>query len=106
MTKLEEIAIEARKGLLIKNTFNDTASENNYSATHTNAKSDETTPKNGKGTGVFLDTSNGGSSEDINGIASAAGSGRIGNIKVNEYNEDNKYGHPDTSGNVGQVTIS
>jgi len=105
MTKLEEIAIEARKTLITNNTFNDEATPNNYSATHTNALSDEQTPKHGKGTGVSFDTSNGGSSDDINGVANAAGSGRIANILANEYNDDNKYTHPDTSGNIGQVTI-
>ena len=104
-TKLEEIAIEARKSLITKNTFNDFDGNNNYGVTHTNAKSDETTPKNGKGTGVSFDTANGGSQDDIHGVANAAGSGRIANILTNVYNADNGYHHPDTDGNIGQVTI-
>jgi hypothetical protein len=104
-TKLEEIAIEARKSLVTKNTFNDYDNSNNYSATHTNAKSDEITPKNGKGTGVSFDTANGGSSDDINGVANAVGSGRIANVLKNEYNDGNDYHSPDMTGNIGQVTI-
>ena len=105
VSKLEEVAIAARKQLLTNNTFNDFDNNNNYSATHTNAKADETTPVHGKGTGVYLDTANGGSSHDINGVASAAGSGRIQNILVNQYSEGKEYEHPDTTGNLGQVTI-
>jgi len=104
-SKLEEIAIEARKSLITKNTFNDFETNNNYTATHTNAKSDETTPKHGKGTGVSFDTANGGSSDDIHGVANASGSGRIANILTNEYNGENSYHHPDTDANIGQVTI-
>lgn len=104
-TKLEEIGIEARKSLITKNTFNDTDTNNNYSVTHTNAKSDEQTPKHGKGTGVSFDTSNGGSSDDINGVANATGSGRIANVLKNEYNNENGYKAPDMTGNIGQVTI-
>jgi len=104
-TKLEEIAIEARKTLITKNTFNDSSLQNNYSATHTNAKSDEITPANGKGTGTAFDTSAGGSQDDIYGVSSAAGSGRLGNVVKNQYNAENGYHTPDVSGNVGQVTI-
>ena len=104
-TKLEEIGIEARKSLVTKNTFNGFDVNNNYTATHTNAMSDEVTPKHGKGTGVSFDTANGGSSDDINGVANAAGSGRIANVLKNEYNDDNGYQTPDMSGNIGQVTI-
>ena len=103
--KLEEIAIEARKQLLTKNTFNDDAKSNNYSATHTNALSDEATPANGKGTGISFDTANGGSHHDIYGVAHAAGSGRLGNVIKNQYAQDKPYEHPDTSENIGQVTI-
>jgi hypothetical protein len=103
--KLEEIAIAQRKALITNNTFNDEALANNYSATHTNAKSDETTPNRGKGTGVAFDTANGGSSQDINGVPNAVGSGRIANVLTNEYNADNDYKTPDMTGNIGQVTI-
>jgi hypothetical protein len=66
-SKLEEIAIAKRKELIAGNTYNSVSDTNKYSATHTRAMSDNTTPVNGKGTGVFLDTYNGGGSLDING---------------------------------------
>lgn len=55
-----------------------------YSVNHTNAKADATTPFNGKGTadgvvgGNYSAAENylGGSTEDINGVPSQAGSGR------------------------------
>jgi hypothetical protein len=104
-TRLEEIAIEARKSLIMKNSFNDISNENNYSVTHTKAISDELTPKKGKGTGIPFDTYNGGSSEDVNGVIDAVGSGRISNVLKNKYSGNNNYKAPDMSGNVGQVTI-
>ena len=104
-TKLEQIGIEARKSLITKNTFNDEALPNNYSATHTNAKSDDITPVHGKGTGQSFDTANGGSSQDIHGTPNAVGSGRIANVLKNQYNADNDYKTPDMTGNIGQVTI-
>ena len=104
-TKLEEIAIDVRKTILTKNTFNNFDVNNNYTATHTNAMSDDVTPKHGKGTGVYMDTHHGGSQQDEFGVPNAAGSGRIGNVTNNKYNEDNGYKMPDTSGNIGQVTI-
>ena len=95
--KLEEAAIAARQQLLTNNAFNNEAPANNYSVTHTNAKSDETTPNHGKGTGVPFDSANGGSHQDIYGNPNYAGSGRIKNTSINQYNGDNNYGHPDTS---------
>lgn len=100
--KLEEIAIQYRDLLTTKNTFNNSADANNYGETHTRALSDEATPVHGKGTGVFLDTYNGGGSLDIYGSQNAVGSGRIANKAKNEYNENKPYEHPDTSGNIGQ----
>jgi hypothetical protein len=93
-TKLDLIGEEARNNHIIKNTFNDVTDENHYSRTHTRAMSDEETPVHGKGTGVELDTANGGGSVDINGDASVAGSGRKGNIKFNQYNKNNPYQRP------------
>ena len=102
--KLEQAAIDARNTILPINTYNnDTGHE--YSSTHSRALSDESTPINGKGTGVYLDTNNGGGSMDINGNPAAAGSGRIQNISSNEFNKDQRYQHPDTSGNIGQFTL-
>jgi len=104
-TKLEEIAIAQRKTLVTNNVFNDEALANNYSATHSHAKSDEQTPVHGKGTGVSFDTANGGSSQDVHGTPNATGSGRIANVLKNQYNADNDYKTPDMTGNIGQVTI-
>jgi hypothetical protein len=103
-SKLELIAIQQRNILLPVNNYNVGVS-NNYSETHTRALSDQTTPINGKGTGVFLDTNNGGGSLDVNGVPQAAGSGRLANLAVNQYNQNNGYTHPNTSGNIGQVII-
>lgn len=103
--KLEQAAIAARSTLIPINTYNSASDSNNYSATHTRALSDSETPVAGKGTGVFLDTNNGGGSMDIHGSPSAAGSGRLSNIGVNQYNGGNTYQHPDTSGNIGQITF-
>lgn len=105
MNELERIAIEKRNELVAKNVYNSSADEQKYSATHTRAKSDDETPVHGKGTGVFMDTTNGGSSVDINGNPEAPGSGRIKNIATNQYNKDNDYDTPDMSGNIGQVII-
>ncbi len=103
--KLEQAAIAARNATLPINTYNDDSSGNEYSATHTRALSDQNTPVAGKGTGVFLDTYNGGGSLDINGNPAAAGSGRIQNVASNQFNDLNTYQYPDTSGNEGQVTF-
>ena len=103
--KLEEAAIAARQQLLTNNTFNNFDISSNYSAIHTRAKSDDVTPIHGKGTGVSFDSTNGGGYYDIYGTPNAAGSGRIGNTIINQFNSDNTYKHPDTTGNVGQVTI-
>jgi hypothetical protein len=103
--KLEEAAIAARQQLLTNNTFNNFDAPNNYSATHTNAKSDDLTPIQGKGTGVSFDSYNGGGYYDIYGHPNFAGSGRIGNTVINQFNEDNRYTTPDTTDNVGQVVV-
>ena len=103
--KLEEAAIAARNATLPINTYNDDSTGNEYSSTHTRALSDENTPVAGKGTGVFLDTNNGGGSMDVNGNPAAAGSGRLQNVATNEFNAIDTYQHPDTSGNGGQITL-
>jgi len=102
--KLEEVALSQRDVLIAKNTYNQ-IQEQQYKATHTRALSDQETPKAGKGTGVFLDTYNGGSDIDVNGDPNRPGSGRINNKTFNFYNENNQYDHPDTSGNIGQIVI-
>jgi hypothetical protein len=103
-SKLEEVAIAQRNILIAKNTYN-VIPEQNYSPTHSRALSDNETPLRGKGTGIFLDTFNGGDDIDVNGNPNFAGSGRLQNQAVNVYNKDNPYDHPDTTGNVGQVVI-
>jgi hypothetical protein len=102
---LEEAAIAARQQLLTNNTFNNFDINNNYSSMHTNAKSDDVTPVHGKGTGVPFDSANGGGYHDIYGHPNYAGSGRIGNLVINDFNNDNPYVTPDMTGNVGQVVI-
>lgn len=103
--KLEQAAIAARNATLPINTYNDDIGGNEYGSTHSRALSDTITPVAGKGTGVFLDTYNGGGSLDINGSPSAAGSGRLQNVATNEFNNLKPYVHPDTSGNKGQFTL-
>jgi hypothetical protein len=103
--QLEQAAIAARNALLPTNTYNNDSQANEYSSTHTRALSDQQTPVAGKGTGVFLDTYNGGGSLDVNGNPNAAGSGRIQNVGFNQYNQINEYEHPNTSGNIGQVVL-
>jgi hypothetical protein len=103
---LEKIAIQVRDGLVVRNTYNSVDDSNNYGETHTRALSDQQTPVAGKGTGVFLDTYNGGGDYDINGHPNKPGSGRIKNKAFNEYNEDKVYEHPDTTLNQGQVNFT
>ena len=108
-SKLEEAAIATRNMLLATNAYNNEADANNYSATHTKALSDQRTPIKGKGTGVFMDTYNGGGDFDINGNPTYAGSGRKAAIANNgstwNMSPQNPYHSPDTSANVGQVVI-
>lgn len=104
-SQLELIAIAQRATLIPFNFYNSSSPNNNYSSTHTRAVSDQLTPVNGKGTGIYLDTANGGGSLDIYGIPSAAGSGRLGNVGFNYYNGTNIYTTPNTNGNIGQVII-
>lgn len=100
-SKLEQIALEQRKTLMSKNTYNNAAPDENYSVKHTRALSDDITPINGKGTGIFLDTNNGGGSQDIYGNPTFIGSGRNAQLASNKYNKDNEYKTPDTSKNNG-----
>lgn len=104
-SKLEEIAITQRNILIARNVYNNESDTNTYNPTHSRAISDDATPKNGKGTGEFLDVFNGGSSEDIYGNAAKAGSGRLKNIAINKYKDTKPYTAPDTTQNNGQVTI-
>lgn len=101
--KLEEVALSQRAFLIPKNEYNSSDDSQSYSATHPNAISDG--DNKGKGTSVYLDTYNGGDDIDINGNPNYAGSGRIKNQAFNQYDDDNGYTTPDTSGNIGQVVI-
>jgi hypothetical protein len=75
------IAEQQRKVLIPKNDYKST---NAYSSTNKDAISDG--DELGKGTGVFLDTSNGGSSTDV--------IERINEIKINEYQKTKPYTTP------------
>lgn len=78
---LTAIADIQRKSLIVKNDYK---TVNPYSAVNPDAISDG--DESGKGTGVFLDTINGGSSVDI--------VERKNEIKVNEYQPNKPYTTP------------
>ncbi len=101
--KLEEAALLQRAALIPLNGYNSSDVSQNYTVGHGNAVSDG--DLKGKGTGIHLDTYNGGGDFDINGNPNIVGSGRLQNLVINQYNDANGYDHPDTSGNVGQVVI-
>ena len=105
--KLEEAAIIRREALIAINSYNNEDEANNYSAKHSRELSDQSTPLYGKGTGIFMDTYNGGSDIDINGNPTYGGSGRLSAFANNAstwgYGPDEYYKSPDTSGNKGQV---
>ena len=114
---LEIAAIAARNTLLPINTYNNETSANEYTATHTRAISDQTTPVYGKGSGQFLDINNYGGvggDYDINGNQGLyIGSGRIPQIAMNSslwgYGPTELgltvYTSPNTSTNIGQVVL-
>ena len=116
-SKLEIAAIDARNKLIPRNTYNNADKANEYSATHTRALSDKSTPLYGKGSGVFLDITNYkgvGGDWDINGNpAIAVGSGRNAAMAYNNslwgYGPEQlglqRYKIPDMSKNKGQVVI-
>jgi hypothetical protein len=79
--ELSQIAEQQRQRLIPKNDYK---TSNQYSATNKDAISDG--DELGKGTGGFLDTSNGGSSIDK--------LERINEIKINEYQKDKPYTTP------------
>lgn len=114
---LESAAITQRNMLMAISTYNNAAAANNYTATHTRAVSDASTPIYGKGSGQFLDIDNYGGvggDWDINGNQwNSAGSGRNPAMGLNSstwgYGPQGlgmqNYQHPNTAGNVGQVII-
>lgn len=110
---LEQAAIDARNNLLTNNTFKVNANDN-YGANHPNALSDgdqqgkgnpNASLVNGAGNGYYNIEGNVGSDFDINGNPNQVGSGRIQNVTNNQYDFNNGYQTPDTSGNVGQVVL-
>lgn len=116
-TPLEAAAIAARDTLIPINIYNGFDFANNYTATHTRALSDQTTPVHGKGSGQFLDIDNYagvGGEFDTNGNQNLyIGSGRLPMLGSNNslwgYGPDGlgmvNYQYPDMSLNVGQVVI-
>jgi len=109
---LEAAAIAQRNILIPINTYNNAASANEYSATHTRALADSLTPHYGKGTGQFLDiyNYNAGADWDIFGNQSnSVGSGRnpafANNYGTWGYDNSHNYLHPNTALNIGQVII-
>jgi hypothetical protein len=109
---LEVAAIAQRHILLPINTYNNAAQANEYSATHTRALADQTTPHYGKGTGNYLDIMNynAGSDWDIFGNpANSVGSGRnpafSNNFGTWGYDPSHRYTIPNMSLNIGQVII-
>jgi len=78
---LTTIADLQRKSLIVKNDYK---TVNPYSSVNPDAISDG--DESGKGTGIFLDTINGGSSTDI--------VERKNEIKVNEYQPNKPYTTP------------
>ena len=81
MNELGTIGEEQRKKLIPKNDYKET---NKYSSTNPDALGDG--DEFGKGTGIFLDTANGGSSVDV--------VERINEIKINEYQKEKPYTTP------------
>lgn len=81
---LSAIAEKVRKDLVVKNDYQ--SSKNEYGVTNPDAISDG--DAKGKGTGVFLDIFNGGSSTDQ--------VTKIDNIKLNKYSSKNPYNSPST----------
>ncbi len=109
---LEVAAIAQRNFLIPANIYNSYANANQYSATHTRALGDTTTPHYGKGTGQYLDiyNYNAGADWDIYGNQSnSIGSGRnpafANNFATWGYDLSHNYQYPNTSLNTGQVHI-
>ena len=82
MNKLSKIASDIRKTLITKNDYS--ADKSRYGVTSPDALSDG--DESGKGTGIYLDVVNGGSSIDI--------LERKNSIKVNEFQPNKPYTTP------------
>lgn len=81
---LSTIADKIRKDLVVRNDYQ--LSKNEYGVTNADAISDG--DGKGRGTGVFLDTFNGGTSTDQ--------VTKIDNIKLNKYSSKKPYNTPST----------
>lgn len=91
---LTKIADEARAKLMASNIYN-AETDKQYSATHPNATqalggSDDPANTKGRGTGIYLDSTGGGTNVDINGRPDVLNSGRKA-IYSNLYNPDKPY---------------
>jgi hypothetical protein len=85
--RLEEIANEARKKLLTENIYQNETGKS-YDSRHPNANQskggvDDRQNAKGKGTGQYMDSSNGGGSADI--------SARTNALLKNKYTKDKPY---------------
>lgn len=115
--KLEEAAILARATLIPKNLYSDASPEHNYTATHSRALADETTPEAGRGTGdanmeSAIENDNAGTKTDKFGNPAILGTGRNAALTQNlakwgmGKEPEQQYKSPDTSANVGEVVIN
>lgn len=91
---LTEFADKARQELMAMNTYNSEPdkqySENHPNATQAPGGSDDPFNNKGRGTGIYLDSTNGGTNIDINGKADAGISGRRA-LSGNLYTKDKPY---------------
>lgn len=95
-SELSRIADEQRKKMIQTNAYSYLDSSKQYSATHPNAMvtkggSDDPMNIKGKGTGQYLDFSNGGGYYDIYGRADVMDSGRLRMLQKNKYTADKPY---------------
>jgi hypothetical protein len=116
-SRLEEAAIIARDNTIPINKYNGEAQANSYTATHTRALSDKTSPIYGKGSGQFLDIDNyinvGGEWDVLGNQFNSIGSGRNPAFALNGSTWGygpalmgmTNYQKPDTSANKGQVSF-
>lgn len=94
--RLVRIADEQRKNMIITNAYSYLDSSKYYGANHPNAttqKGGTDDPLNikGKGTGEYLDFTNGGGYYDIYGRPDVMDSGRLRLISKNKFSADKPY---------------
>lgn len=93
--RLSEIADKARENLITQNVYQNLPGKS-YNSRHPNATQeqggvDDRNNIKGKGTGQYLDTTNGGSSVDVNGKPELGIGGRADAQTKNLYTSDNPY---------------